>query len=184
MNVILLLPKVTKKPCIFFSLLPLEYFPYKSQSECQLGQLDYRCLQQHGCELRGFPYGRLVFTTCCATLWYYTVWGWWNPSMWRNCVCVCVCVEGRLQVTLRFGRGWAPICCSKINYAFVELFNDFPLNLGKNLNSLIWPNESWHLTTKCQECSACIIVTNKNVSQISTWQLRALLLRLKTTEID
>lgn len=184
MNVILLLPKVTKKPCIFFSLLPLEYFPYKSQSECQLGQLDYRWpFNNMGVNCVGSPMGGLFSPHAvphCGTTRSEVD----GIQACGGTVCVCVCVEGRLQVTLRFGRGWAPICCSKINYAFVELFNDFPLNLGKNLNSLIWPNESWHLTTKCQECSACIIVTNKNVSQISTWQLRALLLRLKTTEID
>lgn len=84
-------------------------------------------------------------------------WGWLNWRIGRNHVCVQLApMEGQLWVTCRFCRGWGPLVLVQgPNCTFIGLFNDFPLNLGKNPNSLIRPNKSWHLPTKCQGCSAC-----------------------------
>lgn len=66
------------------------------------------------------------------------------------------------------------------NCTFIGLFNDFPLNLGKNPNSLIWSNKSWHLPTKCQECSACHHCNKQNPHTSPHDSLRALLLQFQT----
>lgn len=109
-------------------------------------------LEQHGLELQWSTYTRILFTNCSADPQQCTFWGWLNRRIGRS---------------RAYGR--PTICCTQTLHGvvppppvlfedqttFIGLFNDFPLNLGKIPNSLIWPNKSWHLPAKCQECRAC-----------------------------
>lgn len=87
----------------------------------------------------------------------------------REGPCICTVgtyggpTRGYTQILQRVGP---PHIVEGPNCTLIGLFNDFPLNLGKNPNSLIWCNKPWHLPTECREYSACHHLTNRNLTHL------------------